>query len=456
MRELLKFIFLISILLSTLSCQDRSSNKPNIVFILADDLGRHQLGAYGSTFYETPYIDRLANEGMIFQNAYAAATVCSPTRASIMTGKYPARLHLTDYIPGRSSNEQKLLIPEWTKFLPEDETTVAEILKMNGYKTGHFGKWHLNVDKKYKLGRVGDPKSQGFDVVLTTHKPGAGPESSYPGDKHHVREITEKTIEFIEQNRDVPFFAYVSHNSIHSPELENDTLIGKYELKENAKVGTKFNPIQAAMLETLDKSVGRLSEKIKELGLEKNTIMIFFSDNGQLGEKDNISFRGSKGDLYEGGIKMPLIINWPGMIRPKSECSELIISNDFLNTFLEIANIDNGEFVSPDGISFYSCLNEPKTRLNRKSLFWHYPHYHGNGLGPQGAIRKGNYKLVEWFEKSYFDENDKYELYNLENDPGEKNNLVNTHPEIVKELSNDLKSWRLGVGAQEMKINRKF
>jgi uncharacterized sulfatase len=205
----------------------QSTQKPNIIFILADDLGRHQIGAYGSTFYETPHIDRLAKNGMKFSNAYAASPVCSPTRASIMTGKHPARLHLTDYIPGRSSKNSKLITPDWKKELPLGEITIAEVLKDAGYATGHFGKWHLNKNKKYKLGRPGDPGSQGFDVVLTTHKPGAGPKSKFDEDWHHVREITERSVAFIKKNKDQPFFCYVTHNTIHDPEIEKKSLIEK-------------------------------------------------------------------------------------------------------------------------------------------------------------------------------------------------------------------------------------
>jgi arylsulfatase A-like enzyme len=202
-----------------------SREKPNIVLILADDLGWHQLGCYGSDFYETPVLDRLASQGMRFTDAYAAAPVCSPTRASIMTGKYPARLHLTDFIKGGSPLDRKLLVPEWTPYLPLEEVTVAEALKSAGYVCGHFGKWHLNRNKSYSPGRMQDPGSQGFDTVLTTHKPKAGPESPYENDWHHVRRITAQAIDFIEKNKDRPFFCYIPHNTIHRPEIERQELI---------------------------------------------------------------------------------------------------------------------------------------------------------------------------------------------------------------------------------------
>ncbi len=424
--------------------------KPNIVFILADDLGQHQVGTYGGNFYETPNIDQLAAEGMRFNNAYAACTVCSPTRASIMTGKYPARLHLTDFIPGKVPDDVPLLVPEWTKFLPLEEITIAEALESTGYATGHFGKWHLNKDKKYALGRPGDPGSQGFDDVLTTHKPGAGPDSRYKEDWHHVREITERALSFIEKNKDTPFFCYVTHNSIHRPEIEKEVLLSKYNKKPEAIVGGRKNPIQAAMLETLDHSIGQILTKIKELNLEKNTVVVFFSDNGQLGVKEGKPYRGSKGDLYEGGIRMPLIIRWPGIVEKGSISEEIVISNDFFPTLAEIAGIRemSGEI---DGISLISLLKDPDVNLNRDAVYWHYPHYHKSGLGPQGAIRQGQYKLIEWYEKSLLDLDGALELYDLQKDPGEQNNLADSKPEIANKLRHELRSWRQQVGAQEMK-----
>lgn len=429
------------------------TEKPNIVFILADDLGWHQLGCYGSKFYETPNIDKLSKQGMRFTDAYAACTVCSPTRASIMTGKYPARLHLTDYIPGKSPKDKKLLTPEWTKHLPLKEVTIAESLKSVGYVTAHFGKWHQNIDKKYKPGRPGDPGSQGFDDVLTTHKPGAGPKSKYDEDWHHVKEITDRTVAFIEKNKAKPFFCYVSHNSIHSPEIEKKHLVEKYLSKPGAKLKGRDNPKQGAMLETVDNSVGTILKKIKDMEIERKTIVIFYSDNGQLGPKAGKPFRGSKGDLYEGGIRMPLIIKWPGIVRAGSECGEVVISNDFFPTFNEIAGA-SGDVENIDGISLVPLLKDPDAKLNREAIYWHYPHYHGDGLGPQGAIRSGDYKLIEWFEKSAYNEEGAFELYDLINDPAEQKDLAAAHPEITERLKKALSLWRGRVGAQMMSKNR--
>jgi len=435
------------------SLAEEAATKPNIVFILADDLGWHQLGSYGSTFYETPNIDRLAREGMRFTHAYAACPVCSPTRASIMTGKYPARLHLTDYLGGSTSRSdpknKKLVTPDWQKSLPLEEITIAEALKQAGYATGHFGKWHLNVDKKYRLGRPGDPGSQGFDDVLTTHKPGAGPDSRYHEDWHHVREITERSCAFFQQNKDKPFFCYVTHNSIHTPEVEKKALVEKYETKPGAKTSKRNNPKQAAMLETLDQSVGTILAKLKELKLEKNTVVIFFSDNGQKGPKQGQPFRGSKGDLYEGGIRMPLIVKWPEVISPGRLCEEVVISNDFFSTFNDIAR-ESSEAKDVDGISLLPLLKDPRSKLTRKSVCWHFPHYHSQGLGPQGAIRRGRYKLIEWFERSAYEEDGAFELYDLVDDPGENKNLSGARPDLTVELRKELQEWRKQVGAQMM------
>ena len=254
-----------------------ADNPPNILFILADDLGQHQIGCYGTKFYETPHVDKLASQGMRFTDAYAASPVCSPTRASIMTGKHPARLHLTEFIPGSQTPPKgsRLKAPEWTKELRDTETTIAELLKSGGYVSGHFGKWHLNKNKKYRPGRAGDPGSQGFEDVLTTHKPGAGPESVYPDDWHHVRSITQRAIEFMEKNKDQPFFCYVSHNSIHSPLKEEKKLVDKYKSKKGS-TDKNQNPVMGAMVERLDRSVGSLLAALERFELNENTIVVFF------------------------------------------------------------------------------------------------------------------------------------------------------------------------------------
>lgn len=430
--------------------------KPNIVLFLADDLGWHQLGCYGSGFYETPNLDRLAKDGMKFSDAYAAAAVCSPTRASIMTGKYPARLHLTDFIKGGSPTNRKLLTPEWTPYLPLEETTIAETLKPAGYAAGHFGKWHLNRTKRYEPGRPGDPRSQGFDDSVGTHKPGAGPKSPYENDWHHTHHITKRSLAFIERNKHKPFFCMLSFNAIHRPEKETEKLIEKYRNKPGADNDVRYghnNPKQAAMIETMDNCIGKVIRRLDELNLADNTIVIFFSDNGQLGPKDTTPLKGSKGDLYEGGIRVPLIVRWSGVVKAGTESDEPVISIDFLPTFAEAAGL---RITDPavDGKSIIPLLKGAK-KLNRDAIYFHFPHYHGLSLGPCGAVREGRYKLIEWFEKSIHGvyKEGALELYDLSKDLAEQNNIAKEKPQVTADLYVKLENWRESVGAQEMTLN---
>lgn len=429
------------------------SKRPNIVFILADDQGVHQLSCYGSDFYETPNIDRLAAEGMKFTNAYAASPVCSPTRASIMTGKYPARLHLTDYIKGGSPKDKRLLVPQWKPYLSLDEVTIAEALKEAGYVCGHFGKWHLNKDKNYRPGRAGDPGSQGFDTVLTTHKPKKGPESPYEHDWHHVRQITEESLGFIEANKDRAFFCYVSHNTIHRPEIERAELIGKYAAKADAD-DDKNRAVLGAMVETLDRSIGRILDKLDELELTDKTIVVYFADNGGSGSHDILKpLRGAKGSLLEGGIREPLLVRWPGVVKANSRCDEPVISIDFFPTFLEAAGLKAGG-AKVDGESLMGLLTQ-RSKLTREAIYWHYPHYSPQNHVPAGAIRQGKYKLIEWYEKSADGVNAAggIELFDLEQDVGEQNDLSGSMPDLAAKLHNRLKAWRQRVGAQQMLKN---
>jgi len=436
----------------------KQTGKPNIVFILADDLGRHQLNCYGNPFYETPRIDALAAEGVRFTDAYAACPVCSPTRASIMTGKYPARLHITDYIPGNAYPHAKLKTPDWTKHLPLEEVTIPEMLKEAGYVSGHFGKWHLGLDEKPSPGRPCEPESQGFDDVLVTEKPKSGEAAqataSAEYDAHHAREITGRAIRFINENKDRPFFCYVAHHLVHRPEMEYGPRIIKYATKPEASNKMGNNPVLGAMVETLDTQVGRLLDALKEAGLEENTIVIFFSDNGDLYGREQLDpFYGAKADLYEGGIRMPLIIRWPGVVDPGTVCGEMTASIDFFPTFAEIAGIKPA-VPSLDGISIVPALPHSGT-LNRDALYWHYPHYHKLGIAPSGAIREGKYKLIEWFEKSIDgpDTEGALALFDLEADPGERHNLASAMPDKCRDLYEKLRAWRKAVGAQDMARN---
>jgi len=433
-----------------------TQKKPNIIFILADDLGYHQVGAFGGgSFYETPNINSLAKEGIRFTNAYAAAPVSSPTRGSIMTGKYPARTNLTVNLPAKYDSK-KLNTAPFSNMLSESEVTIAEILKENGYKTGHFGKWHLNVDKDYQPDRPGDPESQGFDEVLHTEKPSGYAVNTKGSDWHNTDKITQRSISFIERNRDKPFFCYVSYNAIHRPELERDEMVVKYRGKEDADNDDEYgfnNPVQAAMLETMDKGIGTIIQKVADLGISDNTVIVFFSDNGQLrNRKDAIYFRGSKADLYEGGIRMPLVIKWSKIIEPGTTSNEMVISTDFFPTLCELAGIDKLP-KDIDGISLVPVLKDADAKLDRDAIYWHFPHYHGLGIEPQGAIRMGKYKLVENFNKSLFNEPGGWELFDLESDPKESINIVDKLPDITNKLKNELQIWRQSVAAQMMTIN---
>lgn len=432
-------------------CSEHES-PPNIIFILADDLGYSQVGCYGSSFYETPNIDNLAREGMRFTNAYAAASICSPTRASIMTGKYPARLHLTNFIPG-DKKEYPLNQPDWQKFLPLEEVTFAELLRENGYRTSIFGKWHLSIEKMPPESLPYNPDKQGFDESFVTYKPSGKmiqPWQDAEDDAHNVDTITNLALDFIERNRSNPFFLFVSHNSIHNPLMERAEAIRKYERKSGSDA-PENNPVIGAMMERLDNSCGRIFQKVKELGLDDNTVIIFFADNGGL-ETDaaQTPLRRGKGWLYEGGIREPLIVKWKGKVKPGSTSSSLVSSIDFLPTFLEMAGIA-GTPENIDGRSFVSVLNNPETEGHRK-LFWHFPHYH-NGP-PSGAVRIGDWKLIEWYEENLLSGKDRaFELYNLASDIGESTNLADSLKTKTMELASELDKWRRDVNAQLMKKN---
>ncbi|NOY57363.1 MAG: sulfatase [Calditrichaeota bacterium] len=437
------------------SSKESSPKKQwNFVFVLADDLGWNQVRYEGVTkYYETPNIDRIAAAGMSFTDAYAADPVCSPSRASIMTGKYPARLHLTDYIPGDPYPYAKLKRPQQAKRLPLKEITMAEMLKRKGYVCGHFGKWHLNVDKNYKPGRPGDPGSQGFDVVFTTVKP--KPDADPNKDAHHAVAITQHALKFIEEYKDKPFFAYVAHHVVHRPIMEHKDFIDKYRTKSKINDPIK-NPIMGAMIERMDTGIGQILDKLDELNLTDKTIVIFYSDNGGLKMlQDQYPLRGGKAMVYEGGIRVPLAIKWPGVIKPGTKCSVPVISNDLFPTIAEMANVDISDIKDIDGLSLVPLLKRTGT-IKRDALYWHYPHYHHQGFKPSGAIREGDYKLIEWYEQTMLGEDHQIDLYNIKKDIGETTNLANIMPEKAKEMREKFHQWKRAVKAQEMTINPNF
>lgn len=447
--------------------------KPNFVFILIDDMGWKDASCYGSQFYETPNIDKLASEGMKFTNAYAAAPVCSPTRASILTGKYPARLKITNWIGG--SQKGKLKPAAYLPFLPREEITIAEALKQAGYATGFFGKWHLGYKPFY-------PEYQGFDINVGGHEAGhpasyfypyKNPEAPYynvpglengqPGE-YLTDRLTDEAIKFLNQHKTEPFFLYLSHYAVHTPIQAKRAYIDKYTLKlkeiqhpaelyfvpehQCQTRNVQDNPVYAAMIQSVDESVGKIMAELKKLKLEKNTIIIFMSDNGGLSTlpgahqapTSNSPLRAGKGWLYEGGIREPLIIKWPGVTPQNSICDVPVISNDFYPTILQMAGLPLMPHQHKDGVSLVPLLTG-RGAIQPRALYWHFPHYHGSGSKPSGAIRLGNYKLIEWFEDKEID------LYNLKEDLSEQNNLAREMPEKAEQLKKMLEEWRYEVGA---------
>ena len=438
-------------LLNVLGCSGVGAKKWNVVFILTDDQGWNQAGYHGFDFYETPNIDRIAREGMHFTDAYAAAPVCSPTRASIMTGKHPARLHLTDYIPGNPWPYRKCLTPQQNQGIGLDEVTIPEVLKEHGYATGHFGKWHLNVDKNYQPGRPGDPESQGFDEVLTTVKP--KPEADPDADAHHSVEITDRSVDFIKRHKDEPFFCYTSYHTVHRPLMESEDLIDKYEAKPGSDL-PEHNPIMGAMIERMDTGIGQILDTLDELGLAENTIVIYVSDNGGLEQlQDQKPLRMGKATIFEGGIKVPMAIRWPGVVEAGSSFMEPVITTDFFPTIMAMLGIRTK--LSFDGENLVPVLKQNKG-LDRDAIYFHYPHYHHQGYMPASAIREGDYKLIEWYEESLYEEEGAINLYNVREDVGETNDLAGEMPELAERLRKKLHTWRENVGAQEMIVNPNY
>lgn len=417
---------------------------PNFIFILVDDWGWTDAGCYGSRFYQTPNIDRLAREGMRFTQAYSACTVCSPTRAAILTGKYPARLHITDWIAGHQRPYAQLKPPEWTKYLPHEEITLAEALKPLGYATASIGKWHLGGTNYY-------PEKHGFDLNLGGTDRGQPP--SYfapykiatlpegpPGEFLTDREAVE-ACRFIEHNRSRPFFLYLPHHAVHTPIQSKKEVQEKYRARVQPGA-LQTNAAYAALVESVDDSVGRILAKLAELKLEERTVIFLTSDNGGLKPvTDNSPLRAGKGSAYEGGVRVIAIVKWPGVTRPGSVNDTPIISMDFYPTVLEMAGVPLRPGQMVDGQSLVPLLRGTGG-LRRDALFWHYPHYHPGGATPYSAIREGDFRLIEFFEDR------RVELYDLKNDAGEKQNLAESRPELAARLRARLEAWRQEVGAQ--------
>ncbi len=427
--------------------------KLNVVFFLIDDLGWADVGCYGSTYYETPNIDRLAAQGMRFTDAYAACPVCSPTRASIMTGKYPARLHLTDWIAGHRRPYAKLAVPDWTMSMPLSEVTIAEAFKEAGYATGFMGKWHLGNSKQKPEEYY--PEYQGFDVNIGGYFRGSPP--SYfapyripamkegPKGEYLTDRLADDALRFIDANKDKPFFLYLSHYAVHTPIQAKKELTEHYAEKKPTQ---QKNPKYAAMIQSVDEGVGRIMKKLDDLGLADHTAIVFMSDNGGLfGVTSNAPLRAGKGTAYEGGIREPMIIKWPGVVQPGSTCRTPVISNDFYPTLLEMANLPLKPQQHVDGLSMMPLLKQTGT-IQRDALYWHYPHYHRTT--PFGAVRKGDWKLIEYYEDM------RVELYNLKDDLSEEHDLAKEQPAKAEELREMLHAWRKAVGAQMPTPNPKY
>lgn len=453
--------------------------KPNIIFFLVDDLGWNDIGCYGSTFYETPNIDRLAKAGMRFTNAYAACPVCSPTRASILTGKYPARINITDWIPGADPKNKMLLGTKDKNELPLEEITFAEALKKEGYQTAFLGKWHLGNQGYF-------PENQGFDLNKGGHWAGQPASYFYPYKNEKKRwdvpgleggkkgeyltdRLTQESIKFIEQHKKNPFLLYFAYYNVHTPIQAKPALIAKYEQKKEGMPiakGADFieerdafskqkqdNPAYAGMVQSVDESIGNILQKLEELKIADNTIIIFTSDNGGLttlkrktSPTSVIPLRAGKGWLYEGGIRIPTIVKWTNEIKENSISETPIISTDFYPTILEMLNLPLMPNQHIDGQSLVPVLKQ-KDNFSRTALYWHYPHYHGSANRPSAAIRVGNYKLIEWFEDGAI------ELYNLKNDISEQQNLAEEMPQKAATLKQRLHTWQTDIGALMPTVN---
>ncbi|MFY0600059.1 MAG: sulfatase [Cyclobacteriaceae bacterium] len=466
------------------SCQQKKSGttphksqleKKNVVFILIDDMGWKDLGCYGSSFYETPNIDRLASKATLFTSAYSANPVCSPSRAAILTGRHPSRVGITDWIKGHDPQDRLLLGSEDIHELPHEEVTIAEVLKEKEYKTFYAGKWHL--------GDVGFfPEDQGFDVNKGGHHMGHPPGGYYSPynnpkltDGHEgeylTDRLTDESIQFVEENRNDPFLLYLAYYTVHTPieacqkhiarfekKKKNlqDTIVRKKPERRSLTVQNQVDAAYASMIYSLDENVGRILDKLEELALMENTLIVFTSDNGGLSTTERNynpptsvkPLRAGKGWAYEGGIRVPLIIKSPGQSTGEKKETP-VASMDLFPTILDVLGLNLRPEFHLDGRSLLPVLNGA-TASSEEMLFWDYPHYHSSGWTPGQAIRKGDWKLI------YFFEEDTYELYNLRDDISETNNLALTNPEKLEELQEALNDMRVKYKTQSPTRNHNF
>ncbi len=445
-RNALPFIFLIIFIGAELFAQQPDGKKPNIVFILADDLGYFDLGCYGNPYNNTPNIDRLATDGLKFKQAYVASPVCSPSRAAILTAKHPARLHLTNFLVGNKVDSASRVLPaKWRPYLPGTEITLAEHLKALGYRTGMVGKWHLGYTDSTNA------VAQGFDYDRVIGKNGLDYYNYGITSKNRIvfedtgtyyltDRLTDYGVEFIKDSKAEPFFLFLSYSAPHVFIVPRGDKLRKYFLAYNKHDG-KYNPYYAAMLESLDDGVGRILETLATLGLEENTLVVFTSDNGGVGLPElgptptNMEpLRAWKGHIYEGGIRIPLLIKWPGHIRSGGVTENYITGTDYLPTFMEI--LGKPITYPIDGMSFLGTLYHPEVSFDRGPVFWHYPHFSNQEGRPAGAVRLGDYKLIENYETG------ELSFYNLKDDISEDHDLSKRLPEKRDELLALFTAWK--------------
>ncbi len=450
---MISFAVSTSVIAADSASEKSATKKPNIVFFFIDDLGWTDVGFMGSDNHETPNIDRLASEGLVFTDAYACAPNCAPSRACLMSGQYTPRHGIyTVGDPERGNHAQRKLNPTPNETVLADRfITIAESLHTSGYVSASMGKWHLGAD----------PTTQGFDVNIAGKEwgspSGGGYHSPYnypnlvnkePGE-YLTDRLTAEACRFIEANQDGPFFLYLTHYAVHTPIQGREDLVKKYKAKPTPE--HHKNAAYAAMVESVDHSVRDVLAKLEELKLADGTIVLFFSDNGgYLGATSNHPLRGGKGMLYEGGIREPMIVRWPGVTKPGTRCDEPVIGVDFYPTLLEVTGTKRPENYKLDGVSFAPLLSSPGSSLERPAIFWHFPCYltgSGDPSGgpfrttPAGAIRMGRWKLIEWFETG------RQELYDLHADIGEQNDLSKSHNDKRRELHEAMLAWRKEVNA---------
>ncbi len=445
-----------------------SAKKTNIVFFLVDDFGYSGLSGTGSDFHETPNIDALFESGVYFNNGYSACTVCSPSRAAILTGRYPGRLHLTDWIAGHKKPFAKLAVPKWNMKIEHERVTLPEVLKEHGYSTAFIGKWHLMPHEQPEIMNQHYPTNHGFDLNIGGREwgqPKGRGKYFYPWNMPNVKggkkgdyltdKLTDYAVDYIDQHKsdENPFMLYFSYYTVHTPIQGKPELVAKYnaKLKANPKKYQHKRPKYAAMVQSLDESVGRVLKELKDAGIYNNTIIIFTADNGPYWHEYAGGLRGRKGMSFDGGTREPFVIAGPGIKKGVVE-STPVIGMDFYPTLLDLLNIEQKPEEHKDGVSLASLLkknNKASTKkIKERSLFWHYPHYHRTN--PYGAVRNGDWKLIEFFEDG------KLMLFNLKEDPFEKNDLAKKNPKKAAKLLKDMREWRKSTNAQMPTKNPKY